>query len=251
MPAPVTMQALSFSRATPDTASATAEPTQSTTASTPSRSNHWRARDTATSGRFWWSACSTSTERPRPAGPKSSTACRTAATETGPDASRKGPERSVSTPMRSGRCCCGADCAAGHRRRRTHGRHPCQATPRDACHRVSSSLFGVPRPWPAARLHDRRVRTYTGSPRRRTPVTASEPHPDPATPAERRGDASDEAFLRAVGERLRTPTRAPRHHAPRPVAPLRACPSATSPSSKPAAATSPFCCSAASPVRSA
>jgi len=35
-------------------------------------------------------------------------------------------------------------------------------------------------------------------------VTSSESHPDPATPAERRSDASDEVFLRAVGERLRT-----------------------------------------------
>ncbi|HYI84393.1 MAG TPA: helix-turn-helix transcriptional regulator, partial [Acetobacteraceae bacterium] len=35
-------------------------------------------------------------------------------------------------------------------------------------------------------------------------MTSSPSHPDPATPAERRSDASDEVFLRAVGERLRT-----------------------------------------------
>jgi len=58
-----------FSRVTPETASATALLGTSTIMSTPSRSSHCRDNETPTSGRFWWSATSTSTWKG--VGPKS------------------------------------------------------------------------------------------------------------------------------------------------------------------------------------
>jgi hypothetical protein len=75
-----------FSRATPETASATALFGTSTIMSTLSRSNHCRASCTPISGRFWWSATSTSTWKP--AWPKSSIAWRVQATAVGPVMSR-------------------------------------------------------------------------------------------------------------------------------------------------------------------
>ncbi len=65
-------------------ASATALLDTSRTRSTPSRSNHWRAIWLPTSALFWWSPTSTSTAKPRAAGPNSSTAWRTQATEVAP-----------------------------------------------------------------------------------------------------------------------------------------------------------------------
>jgi hypothetical protein len=70
------------------TASATEEVGTSTITSMPSRSSHWRATVEPTSGRFWWSACTTSTLIPRWVMPLSWIASRTAWVEPGPDRSR-------------------------------------------------------------------------------------------------------------------------------------------------------------------
>ncbi len=61
---PTARNTLFFSRTTDCTASATEEVGTSSSTSTPSRSNHWRAIDTARSGLFWWSAEMISTFRP-------------------------------------------------------------------------------------------------------------------------------------------------------------------------------------------
>ena len=73
-----------FSRTTDCTASATDDVGTSSIMSTPSRSNHWRAIDTARSGLFWWSAVITSTFRPLAETPKSSSACLAQITEVVP-----------------------------------------------------------------------------------------------------------------------------------------------------------------------
>ena len=73
-----------FSRTTPCTASATDDVGTSRITSTPSRSIHWRAIETARSGLFWWSAVMTSTFSPLAAAPNSSTACLAQITEVVP-----------------------------------------------------------------------------------------------------------------------------------------------------------------------
>ena len=83
------MWTLFFSRQMSFAASATEEVATSTRQSTPSRSNHCRATLEPTSGRFCWSAKTTSTLKPR--GPKSCTAWRAAATEVAPVTSRYMP----------------------------------------------------------------------------------------------------------------------------------------------------------------
>src|ERR1700733_4995710 len=82
--APELRYTLFFSRTTDCTASATDDVGTSSSMSTPSRSNHWRAIDTARSGLFWWSALMTSTLSPLPATPKSSSACLAHTIEVGP-----------------------------------------------------------------------------------------------------------------------------------------------------------------------
>src|SRR3954454_17267819 len=82
--APTFRYTLFFSRTTDCTASATDDVGTSSSMSTPSRSNHWRAIDTARSGLFWWSAVMISTFRPLVAAPKSSTAWRAHTTEVMP-----------------------------------------------------------------------------------------------------------------------------------------------------------------------
>src|SRR5580658_1203346 len=80
---PTARNILFFSRVTPCTASATDEVGTSRITSTPSRSYHWRAIDTARSGLFWWSAVITSTFSPWAAA-YSSTACLQQITEVVP-----------------------------------------------------------------------------------------------------------------------------------------------------------------------
>ena len=115
----VGMVTLFFSRVSSATASATDEAARLSVISTPSRSYHWRAMFNATSGRFWWSATTVSTLKPR--WPNSCTASRAQATVVGPLMSRKVPDISVKMPI----LMVLAACAFALR----HGRPPRAAAP--------------------------------------------------------------------------------------------------------------------------
>ena len=88
-----------FVRVTSWTARPTEEVGTSATASTPSTSSQLRTSCAPMSGRFWWSAETISTGRPRTEPPKSSTAMRAARTEPAPEMSATKPDMSLSTPI--------------------------------------------------------------------------------------------------------------------------------------------------------
>src|ERR1700733_10211545 len=85
----VAIMTLFFSLTIDASASAQEVAAMSMMMSTPRWSNHSRARETATSGLFWWSASTTSTSNPCAA--NSCTACLVQITLVGPLTSRYGP----------------------------------------------------------------------------------------------------------------------------------------------------------------